>query len=106
MKQAALGLACEPRDKRGLTAEMATELNEIASISDALVREMDFRFLYHPRKKVLSVGYEIAAGRLGPSYSDLLASQARTPALLGLAKGGISPQSWVHTCPTPYLVPR
>jgi cyclic beta-1,2-glucan synthetase len=95
MKQAALGLACEPRAKRGLTAEMATELNEIASISDALVREMDFRFLYHPRKKVLSVGYEIA-GRLEPSYYDLLASEARTAVFVAIAKGDIPQEAWFH----------
>ena len=75
---------------------MAAELNEIASISDALVREMDFRFLYHPRKKVLSVGYEIATGRLEPSYYDLLASEARTAVFVAIAKGDIPQEAWFH----------
>ena len=75
---------------------MAAELNEIASISDALVREMDFRFLYHPRKKVLSVGYDVTTGRLDPSFYDLLASEARTAVFVAIAKGDIPQEAWFH----------
>ncbi len=96
LKQAALTLACEPRAKRGLTTEMAAELNEIASISDALVRDMDFRFLYHSRKKVLCVGYDVTTGRLDASFYDLLASEARTAVFVAIAKGDIPQEAWFH----------
>ncbi len=96
LKQAALALACGPRAKHDLTVEMAAELSEIASIADNLVREMDFRFLYHRRKKVLSVGYEVAAGRLEPSFYDLLASEARIAAFIAIAKGDIPKEAWFH----------
>lgn len=96
VKQAALALAAEPRAKRGVTAEMAAELDEIATISDTLVREMDFGFLYNPRKKVLSVGYDVAAGRLETSYYDLLASEARIAVFVAIAKGDIPQEAWFH----------
>uniref|UniRef100_Q01R72 Glycosyltransferase 36 n=1 Tax=Solibacter usitatus (strain Ellin6076) TaxID=234267 RepID=Q01R72_SOLUE len=96
LKQAALALAAEPRAKYDLTIEMAAELNEIADIADTLVRDMDFRFLYHRRKKVLSVGYEVAAGRLEPSFYDLLASEARIAVFVAIAKGDIPNEAWFH----------
>jgi hypothetical protein len=96
LKQAAHALACEPRAQHGVTAEMAAELNEIASISDMLVREMDFRFLYHRRKKVLSVGYDVGARRLDPSFYDLLASEARIAVFIAIAKGDIPKEAWFH----------
>jgi cyclic beta-1,2-glucan synthetase len=96
VKQAALSFAAEPRARHGLTAELAAELDEIASISDTLVRQMDFRFLYNRRKKVLSVGYNVSAGRLEPSYYDLLASEARIAAFVAIAKGDIPQEAWFH----------
>jgi cyclic beta-1,2-glucan synthetase len=96
LKQAALSLAAEPKVRYGLTAEMAAQLNEIASISDRLVRAMDFRFLYHPRKKVLSVGYSVADARLDPSFYDLLASEARIAVFVAIAKGDIPQEAWFH----------
>lgn len=96
LKQAALALADEPPAKRGLTSEMAAELEEIAALSDRLVREMDFRFLYHPRKKVLSVGYSVPTSRIEPSYYDLLASEARIAVFIAIAKGDIPQEAWFH----------
>jgi len=96
LKQAALALAAEPVAKRGLTAEAASELAEIADIADTLVREMDFGFLYHPRKKVLSVGCDADSGRVEPSYYDLLASEARIAVFVAIAKGDIPQEAWFH----------
>ena len=96
LKQAALSLAGEPKVRYGLTPEMAAQLNEIASISDRLVRAMDFRFLYHPRKKVLSIGYFVTEARLDPSFYDLLASEARIAVFVAIAKGDIPQEAWFH----------
>jgi hypothetical protein len=96
LKQAAVAFAAEPRAKRGLTGEMAAELQEIAAAADGLVREMDFRFLYHPRKKLLSVGYDVASARLERSYYDLLASEARIAVFVAIAKGDIPQEAWFH----------
>jgi len=104
LKQASLVLAREPRVNHGLTTEMSAELNEIASISDRLVREMDFRFLYNPRKKLLSVGYHVSAGRLESGHYDLLASEARTAVFVAIAKGDIPQEAWFHLGRTHTLV--
>jgi hypothetical protein len=57
---------------------------------------MDFRFLYNPRKKVLSVGYDVDAGRVEPSSYDLLASESRIAVFVAIAKGDIPQEAWFH----------
>jgi cyclic beta-1,2-glucan synthetase len=57
---------------------------------------MDFRFLYHRRKKVLSVGCDADTGRVEPSYYDLLASEARIAVFVAIAKGDIPQEAWFH----------
>jgi len=94
LKQAALGFAGELPVKRGVTKELATELRNIADICDRLVRDMDFRFLYQPRKKSLSVGYDVPAGKLEPASYNLLASEARMASFVAIAKGDIPQESW------------
>jgi hypothetical protein len=55
---------------------------------------MDFRPLYHRRKKVLSVGYDVTAGKLEESGYNLLASEARMASFIAIAKGEIPQLSW------------
>ncbi len=71
-------------------------LQEIADISDRLVEEMDFSFLYNSRKKVLSVGYDVATQKLEPSTYDLLASESRIASFIAIAKGDAPQDSWFH----------
>ena len=94
LKQAALALAAESAVKRGVTRELADELRTIAELCDRLVREMDFGFLYQRRKKTLSIGYDVSAGRLDPSSYNLLASEARVASFIAVAKGDIPQESW------------
>ncbi len=94
LKQAASAFAAEPRSKRGLTEALAEDLRRIASTCDTLVREMDFRFLYQPRKRALSVGYHVAQRKLDPGRYDLLASEARIACFVAIAKGDIPQEAW------------
>jgi hypothetical protein len=96
LKQAALKLASEPGWSKGIEPETGAQLAEIASTCDRLVRDMDFRFLYHRRRKVLTVGYDLDAGRLVPSYYDLLASESRIATFVAIAKGDIPQEAWFH----------
>jgi hypothetical protein len=57
---------------------------------------MDFAFLYHERKKVLSVGYNLGSQRLEPSSYDLLASESRIATFVAVAKGDIPHEAWFH----------
>jgi hypothetical protein len=71
-------------------------LDDIAETCDRLVREMDFSFLFHRRKKVLSVGFDPEVDRVVPSYYDLLASEARIAVFVAIAKGDIPQEAWFH----------
>ena len=48
----------------GLTDELDAQLSAIAEECDRLVTEMDFGFLFHRRKKVMSVGWDVDTQRL------------------------------------------
>jgi cyclic beta-1,2-glucan synthetase len=80
----------------GLSPDLGAALVALADRIDQLVSAMDFRFLYHPRKKTLSVGYDAASGALETSTYDLLASEARIAAFVAIAKGDVPQDSWLH----------
>jgi cyclic beta-1,2-glucan synthetase len=82
--------------ERGVTDDMRTELLAIATTCHRMVQEMDFRFLYQRRKKVLSVGYDVAAGKLEPASYDLLASESRIASFVAIAKGDVPQEAWFH----------
>ncbi len=74
----------------------AADLEEIANIAGDLVRDMDFSFLYHPRKKALCVGFDVSTEQPADSYYDLLASEARIAVFIAIAKGDIPQEAWFH----------
>ncbi|MEX2528579.1 MAG: glucoamylase family protein [Gemmatimonadota bacterium] len=62
----------------------------------AWYREMDFTFLYDPRRHLFRIGYSVSAGELDRNHYDLLASEARIASLVALAKGDAPPNHWLH----------
>ena len=85
---------------RSRTADDAPHLRQrlqsIAAECDALVRQMDFAFLYRSDRKVLSIGYDCGRHKVDNSCYDLLASEARTAAFVAVAKGDVPQESWFH----------
>ena len=77
-------------------AELSERLRRLAVEADELVKEMDFRFLYDRKRKLLRIGYDIEAQQLAKSFYDLLGSEARTAAFVAIAKGDIQQESWFH----------
>ncbi|MGJ5820114.1 glucoamylase family protein [Paludibaculum fermentans] len=71
-------------------------LRSIERLSARLADEMDFTFLYRPRKKVLAIGYSVQGERLHPSCYDQLASEARMAVFAAIAKGDIPTEAWFH----------
>ena len=69
-------------------------LDVLASIAEGMVQAMDFQFLFDPSRKLFSIGYSVAEGRLDPSAYDLLASEARLASFVAIAKGDVPPQHW------------
>ena len=72
------------------------ELQQIASLI-GLCRQfaaMDFRFLFHPQRKLLAVGFNVSEGRRDESYYDLLASEARLTSFLAVSHGQLPREHW------------
>jgi len=76
--------------------ELSARLQRLAADANQLLEEMDFRFLYNPKRKLLWIGYDIEAQQIGKSYYDLLASEARIASFISIAKGDIPQEAWFH----------
>ena len=75
-------------------ARLAQALRRVAEDADQLVNEMDFSFLYNPKRKLFSTGYNVTTATLDPSYYDLLASEARMAVFVAAAKGEVNQEAW------------
>ena len=75
-----------PKGRRDEILRLASAISELAT--------MDFRFLYDPRKKLLSIGYNVDERRLDASCYDLLASEARLASYVTIAQGQLPQDSW------------
>jgi cyclic beta-1,2-glucan synthetase len=96
LKRAALAFAAEPAARRGLTKELAAELKSIAEMCESLVREMDFRCLYHRGRRALSIGIDAATGEIAEACYDMLATEARIAAFIAIAKGDVPQEVWFN----------
>ncbi len=72
----------------------STNLDYIAEDVDEFVAAMDFKFLYNPQRKLLSIGFDADLNRLNEAHYDLLASEARAACFVAIAKGEIPQESW------------
>jgi len=56
--------------------------------------EMDFRFLFHPERRLLAIGYNATEHRRDSSYYDLLASEARLASYLCVSHRQVPAEHW------------
>lgn len=70
--------------------------NGIDSIakSKGLGNGMRMRFLYHPERKLFSIGYNVNDCRLDSSFYDLLASEARIASFIAIAQEDVPVIHW------------
>ena len=74
--------------------------NPRPDVIPALVRrlgaltEMEYDFLLDKTSHLLSIGYNVSERRLDASCYDLLASEARLAAFVGIAQGRVPDESW------------
>lgn len=73
---------------------LAADLRKIEDSSGRLTENMDFSFLVHPERRVLSIGYDVTKQARADSCYDLLASEARLATFLAIAKYALPQQSW------------
>ncbi|MEO8631458.1 MAG: phosphorylase, partial [Betaproteobacteria bacterium] len=69
-------------------------LEGIAVEARRMFDEMDFRFLFDPKRKLFSVGFRVSDSLLDDSFYDLLASEARLTSFIAIAKGEIPVAHW------------
>ncbi len=69
-------------------------LRSIASEAGDLAEAMDFAFLLNPRRKLMSVGFNVETQKLEPACYDLLATESRTAVFAAVAKEDILQESW------------
>jgi cyclic beta-1,2-glucan synthetase len=78
------------------TTSLTRRLQAIAHEARRRSRETDFRLVFEPTRKLLSIGLRVRDGTLDPSCYDLLASEARLASFLAIAKGEVDPAHWFH----------
>ena len=92
-----LGTAFDAVEKSSAASrDLIERLASIAAKSEALVEDMGFGFLFDETRKLFSIGYNVAAQQLDPSFYDLLASEARPTSFLAIAKGEVPTSHWFH----------
>ena len=75
-------------------AQQLQRLEALATRAESYANEMDFTFLYDARRKLFSIGYQVASSSLDPSYYDLLASEARLASFVAIAKDDVPVEHW------------
>ena len=78
-------------------AALAQErLQQIAALAAECEAQADFEFdfLYDPSCNLLAIGFDVADRRRDASFYDLLASEARLAAFVGIALGRLPQDAW------------
>jgi len=70
------------------------ELQALADDAERLAEQMEFRFLWNARRKLLSIGFEADRNEVHSACYDLLASEARIAAFVAVAKDEIPQETW------------
>jgi hypothetical protein len=87
-----LGAMLEGAYERAVT--LTRDLRTVAAEAERWVADMDFSFLLEPRRKLLSVGYDLSTKTLDPACYDLLASEARIATFIAIGKCDVPQETW------------
>ena len=77
-------------------AQIAVRLAEVEAAVRAEFDDTDFNFVFHPRRRMLSVGYNVEEAELDDSCYDLLASEARLGSYVAIAKDDVPTRHWTR----------
>ncbi len=69
-------------------------LQSLAASAGKLADEMEFGFLWNPRRKLLSIGFDKGNDQVHSACYDLLASESRIATFNAIAKDEIPQESW------------
>ena len=81
--------------------ELNTQRNDstieyLTTVISQMIKNTDFKLLYHEEQQIFSIGYNIEENKLTDSYYDLLASEARQASFVAIAKKDIPSRHWNH----------
>ena len=75
---------------------MLTTYDTIAQQAHTLVDDMDFAFLFDPKRQIFHIGFNLDSNQLDRNAYDLLASEARLASLVAIAKRDVPQSHWLH----------
>lgn len=76
--------------------KIADKTNNMLRIVNNIIDQTNFSFLYHPEKRIFSIGFNVEDNELTPSYYDLLASEARQASYIAIAKKDVPSKHWFN----------
>jgi cyclic beta-1,2-glucan synthetase len=71
----------------GMAERLVVDVRELSA-------GMNMRFLYDPKRKLFTIGYNVALDRPDVSSYDLLASEARLGSFVAIARGDVPLEHW------------
>jgi cyclic beta-1,2-glucan synthetase len=74
--------------------DLVRRLRAAAQGAQEFFDAMPFGFLLDPVRRIFSIGYRVADGRLDSGAYDLLASEARLASFIAIAKGEVPASHW------------
>ena len=84
-----------------LAGETLAVAERLTTDIDKLASGMDMQFLYDPKRKLFTIGYNVSTSRLDGSSYDLLASESRLGSFVAIARGDVPLEHW-FTLSRPY----
>jgi cyclic beta-1,2-glucan synthetase len=79
---------------RSNAVRLIEALRNTAAEAGKLADAMDFTFLLNPRRKLMSVGFNVETQKLEPACYDLLATESRTAVFVAVAKEDVPQETW------------
>ncbi|MFL5329964.1 MAG: GH36-type glycosyl hydrolase domain-containing protein [Gemmataceae bacterium] len=80
--------------EKSTASHLLAVIQDLVERADALVRGMDFGFLYNAERNLFSIGYNMSVGRLDNAHYDILASECRIISFLAVARGEVPRKHW------------
>ena len=76
------------------SAQLVLRLRSLAADANLFADETEFGFLWNPRRKLLSIGFESEKGKVHDACYDLLASESRIATFVAIANDQIPQETW------------
>jgi len=77
-----------------LLEKWLNQADAIVLLAEKMIDETDFSFLYHKKRGLFSIGYNVDSAQFDKSTYDLLASEARIASYIAISKGDVPVEHW------------